>query len=70
MTGHATSADQRRYYRDNYQVELIHRPEQRVIPPENIERREFTVPCWRCNARGECQHRRSWAESNRESATG
>jgi hypothetical protein len=63
MTRHRTLEAQRRYYRDNYQTDSIHRPEQRVIPPENIERREFTVPCWRCNARGECQHRRSYGYS-------
>jgi hypothetical protein len=40
----------------------------RVEPPENVKRVEFTEPCWRCNARGECRHRRSFApESQAES---
>jgi hypothetical protein len=60
MTGHASKADQRRYYDANYRTGMIHKPQQRVIPPENIERREFHEPCWRCNARAECRHRRSF----------
>lgn len=55
-----TPAWQRNYYDENYRVELKHTPEQRVIPPANIERREFTAPCFQCEARGPCRHR--WSE--------
>lgn len=42
----------------------------RVDPPANVEVREFTAPCFRCEAKGPCRHRRAFApESQAESAT-
>lgn len=57
MTGHTSLQAQRQYYDDNYRTGIIHRPDQRVIPPEGIERREFSAPCFRCEANGPCRHR-------------
>lgn len=42
----------------------------RVEPPEDVERREFSGPCFRCGERGICRHRRAlFPESQAESAT-
>lgn len=60
----------RAYYRDHYSTPSVHQSNQRVVPPADIERREFHEPCFKCGDRGGCRHRRSqMAESNRESAT-
>lgn len=50
----------RAYYHEHLRTKRMHPTEQRVVPPENVERREFNAPCFRCEARGECEHRRSF----------
>lgn len=57
MTGHSTRAAGRQYYERCHRAILKRFPEQRVTPPEDVERREFSGPCFRCEASGPCQHR-------------
>jgi hypothetical protein len=59
MTGHTSVDAQRAYYNANYRnLGVVHQPEQRVIPPADVERREFSAPCFFCEERGPCRHRR------------
>jgi hypothetical protein len=56
------------YYNNTYRAELVHRPEQRVVPPEDVERREFSGPCFFCEDRGPCRHRGAESQPSRSTA--
>jgi hypothetical protein len=64
-----TTAQRRAYYDKHFRNTMKREQPSHLRVPESIERVEFHAPCFQCGARGECRHRRSWAESNRESIT-
>jgi hypothetical protein len=62
MTTESLESRRRRYDRDSKAT--INRSAisyiSRIDIPEDVERREFHAPCFRCGDRGECRHRRSF----------
>ena len=58
LTRLSAIARSKAYHQRNYRSTGTDRYERAPSVPEDVERVEFHVPCLRCGAARECQHRR------------
>jgi len=60
MTEQERRARKREYERNYAGVASgVRKYDSRMVVPENVEVRAINAPCWQCEARGPCRHRRA-----------